>query len=81
MTALFALAFATSLCHEHDPTQHMYNQEDMRSHLIECYESKTMKPFPILKKRRHGSGILKSQIIPIYCVCRMFAVANGMVPL
>ena len=44
--ALFAKAFATSLCLREDPFTKMYLQSAMREHFLECCEKKKILPFP-----------------------------------
>ena len=67
---LFALAFATSLCHGNDPSKELYDQEAMRDHLVHSLEEGKLCQFPSLGKRRsrQKAGI---QRVPIYCVCRL----------
>ena len=48
---LFALAFATDLCHGLDPTKQSYNQEMMHRHFVGCLEKGKMTPFPNTAKR------------------------------
>ncbi|CAH3184833.1 unnamed protein product, partial [Porites lobata] len=44
--ALFAIAFATTLCHGEDLTTKRYGQRAMRPHLVYCLESSRMTEFP-----------------------------------
>ena len=44
--ALFAIAFATTLCHGGDPTTKRYDHRAMRPHLVDCLESSRMTEFP-----------------------------------
>ncbi|CAH3191515.1 unnamed protein product, partial [Porites evermanni] len=44
--ALFAITFATTLCHGGDPTTKRYDQRAMRPHLVDCLESSRMTEFP-----------------------------------
>ena len=47
---LFALAFAT-LVNGINPERSLYNQKNMRKHLLECLKHKKMELFPVLKTR------------------------------
>ena len=47
---LFAIAFLTSLSFGEDPTKVIFDQEEMRSHLVKCFENKRMEIFPVLRK-------------------------------
>ena len=49
--ALFALAFATDLCYDLDPTSQRYSQKEMWQHYVTCLESGAMVPFPKTDKR------------------------------
>ena len=68
---LFALAFLTTICNGEDPTTEVYDQEEMRPHLVNCFERKKMEKFPVLKKRRNVASIIKEEEIDIYCICRL----------
>ena len=68
---LFALAFATDLCHGLDPTTQTYSQSQMRQHYISCLESGQMTPFPKTSKRvQYHLSCMKTSV-PIYCLCRL----------
>lgn len=43
---VFAIAFITSLVHGEQPCDVLYQQEDLRHHLIDCFEKLIMTPFP-----------------------------------
>ena len=43
---LFAIANATTIAFKGDPSQTSYDQSLMRDHLLNCFITKTMKPFP-----------------------------------
>ncbi|CAF3250362.1 unnamed protein product, partial [Rotaria sp. Silwood2] len=43
---LFALAFATSLCHGTSPSTLFYNQTLLREHYVKCIENNIIEPFP-----------------------------------
>ena len=43
---LFALAFATDLCHGIDPVSQCYHPQHMRDHYVHCLDSQAMVPFP-----------------------------------
>ena len=67
---LYALAICTALAFGHDPTQVIFNQEDMRSHLVECFQRKNMEPFPVLKRKRVKMKVAKTISIFICPVCK-----------
>lgn len=50
---LFALAFATDLCHGIDPVTQSYYQEKMHTHYVDCLNSLEMVPF--LKNNTAGT--------------------------
>ena len=68
---IFALAFATAICFGHSPGKFHFDQQRMRTHLIECLEKKQFTMFPIRKERGQGSKIKASETVPLYCICRM----------
>ena len=39
---LFAVPFATDLCHGIEPTNQSYDQDAMREHYVSCFESRTI---------------------------------------
>ena len=43
---LFAIAFAVSICLGMNPSKFIYDQENMRRHLIECIENQKFSNFP-----------------------------------
>ena len=44
---LFAIAVATAIAHETDPSQMSFHQAAMRSHLAECFSNSLITPFPM----------------------------------
>ena len=60
---VFAIAFATDLCHGFD-------QKKMRRHLISCLEKKRFQPFPKIQ----GTVNINARefiTIKVYCSCRL----------
>ena len=43
---VYAIAVATALCYQEDPTVIHWNTESMRRHLLKCLEQSKMEPFP-----------------------------------
>jgi len=68
---LFALAFATSLCHGEDPVQINYVQHKMRSHLLRCLEDRTIAPFPRGSRKRRRIGPRAEVTVELHCFCRL----------
>ena len=68
---LFALAFATDLCHGLDPLNQKYDQRFMRQHYVSCLENGAMTSFPKTVKRVPLHLGCKKTSIAIYCVCRL----------
>ena len=68
---LFALAFATDLCHGLDPTKQSYNQEMMPRHFVSCLEKGKMTPFPNTAKRVPFHLAMQKAKVPIFCICRL----------
>ena len=67
---LYALAAATCLLHNEDPTAVVFNQEELRTHFYQSLEKGKISLFPV-KKTRRVSRICKKEELPIYCYCCM----------
>ena len=67
--ALFAISFLTAICFSHDPSMITFDQDEMRPHLINCFEKRKMTPFPFKTKRKKTKDIVN--ILPVYCHCRL----------
>lgn len=72
---LFALAFATELCHGVDPICRKFTQQDMRIHLSTSYHQGCLLPFPSTSRRTPFPPTRKVREIEIFCLCRNLA--NG----
>ena len=66
---LYALAYITHIAFGLDPSLFVFDSDSMRSHLINCVESKEIQPFPIIRERRRLPGI-NIVVINVYCHCR-----------
>ena len=68
---LFAIAFATALCHGKSPGRFVFNQAAMRPHLLRCFEEGQISMFPVTKVRRNKAKVKATETISVYCTCRM----------
>ena len=68
---LFAMASLTLLALKMDPTTVVFEQKDLRQHLIQSFEKRAITSFPISKTRRPASSVSNIQHLPIYCYCRL----------
>ena len=68
---LFALAFATDICHFSNPGGCGYEASSLRKHLVHCIENQHMSLFPRTHRRVNFYKSVKTLTVPIYCVCRM----------
>ena len=69
---LYALEFATDLCHGIDPTSpRSYDQALMRHHYVECLEKGRMAPFPSSTRRVIYHNDQKRTLFQISCGCRL----------
>ena len=69
---LYAIAMMTSIAHSDDPATLVYNQQELRIHLMQCFEKDLMEKFPVSKKRRvRNKRISKEILCNIYCSCRL----------
>ena len=75
---LFAIATATSLCFGIPPSTVLWEQKQMRMHLVKCLESGNLTPFPARDlpqqqqaiKNIGDEPVLTTVNIRIYCSCR-----------
>lgn len=68
---LFALAFASDLCANGDPFTRVYSESQFWSHLLKCFISEKMTPFPSRsKKSMSGERLAGFYPVDIFCVCR-----------
>nr|XP_047132634.1 uncharacterized protein LOC124811303 [Hydra vulgaris] len=68
---LFAIAVATDLCYNYDPSIKCYKQELMRNHLLKCFSDNYLTPFPIEANERKKKKQPKPINLPLYCICRL----------
>ena len=70
---IYALAFATELVFGQDPALCEFKAEEMRSHLIQCFEKQKIECFPRRGTRtiRLGKRVRKSVSVDIFCSCRL----------
>ena len=73
----FAIAVATSLCYEDDPTSKVWKQDLMWQHILECFEIGQMTPFPLdiqmvkdYEELENDSKINSTSTYQIHCKCR-----------
>ena len=64
----FAIASAACLCERTDPSVHAWNQDDMRKHLSDCFETGTIQLFKSAKRRNRKSKAV--QTVLLHCLCR-----------
>ena len=67
---VFAVANATALCHGLDPTTLVYDEKQMRKHLLACLTTRNFDPFPVVHKNRPKAAI-SSQKVDLFCNCNM----------
>lgn len=71
---LFALANLTCLVLGLDPVRITYYQQEMREHLVGCFEKRIISPFPIAKTRKTSNIIKKVINIEIFYVACLIIV-------
>ena len=67
---VFAVAFATSLSLDIDPSCSSFDVSQMRIHLLRCFEKGEMTMFPLSSKRSKKCRQIMNNV-DIYCRCRM----------
>jgi len=69
---LHAIAMMTSIAHADDPAMLVYNQQEIRIHLMQCFEKGVMENFSVSKKRRlRNKRITREISCNVYCLCRL----------
>ena len=64
---LYAIAISTSIAFGKDPSQHIFNQDDM--HHQKCLSNQVMKPFPVKKRKRVNDPIINTFCIYLCPIC------------
>ena len=67
---LFAIANAMAICNGQSPEVLKHDTKVMRKHLAGCLEDKVLCHFPA-SKRRVKQKTRKSEVIKVYCNCRL----------
>lgn len=69
---LYALAFAADLCENIDPFSRVYYESRFRSHLLTCFLSEKIAPFPSRRRRSVlEERVTKISVTDIFCICRL----------
>ena len=76
---LYAAAITTCSVIGIDPLTIIFNQEDLRSHFVDVLKTGVVKPFPVLKRRRVTTRVLKTDTCNVYCYCRMLDSGDKMI--
>lgn len=68
---LFAIAMAYDICREVDPFTRTYTQEEMRSHLLSCFDKQSLQMFPSRNRILFDDiRIVKKVVVELHCLCR-----------
>ena len=72
---VFAIAVATALCHNNNPTTIKWKQNLMWQHTLECLEAGKMTPFSMENSEDKGfiedkASIKSTKTYELYCICR-----------
>jgi len=65
---VYAIAFLTDICYGRDPASCLYDHTKIRSHLINCFETGNITPFPSKQTEKKRAPMKK---LNIYCQCRL----------
>lgn len=68
---LYAIAMMTSIAHNDNPVNLIYNQQNMRIHLEQCFEKGMLEKFPFSKTRRITKQFSSETEVFVYCKCRL----------
>ena len=66
---VFAIAFATALCYNMDPTSLKFNRRAIRAHLLDSLKNGYIGIFPF--KEKSSTGYEETVAMPVYCDCRL----------
>ena len=66
---LYCIAYCVSLAYKVDPCLFVYNQIEMRLHLMTCLEKGHLTEFPVLRKRRLSNNCRSSVTLFVCPVC------------
>ena len=79
---VYAIAFATDLCHGNNPAQLKYDFPfKLRLHLLDSFKEQKMEPFPSVKLDCELGYLTEKMNIKFYCKCRLlYAAEHGFSP-
>ena len=67
---IFAITFAATLANGEQSGAYQFDQRKMQKHLMQCLDEKSIRAFPVTRKRRRGNMVKVSSTISVYCSCR-----------
>ena len=71
----FAVAVCTALAAGENPTLLRWRQDKMRSHLIQCFKTEIISPFPTIQSQSLRTKIVLNSehkfVIRLWCYCRL----------
>ena len=68
---LHAIATVTCLALGNDPTTVVFNNDELRPHLLNIFETRKISAFPVKKRRKPQNSISKEIVCHIFCYCRL----------
>ena len=68
---LFAIAFAAALANGDQPGGLQFTQTNMRKHILQCFKTQYLTPFPITRKRRRAQRVKLQSFTAVFCSCRV----------
>ena len=76
---LFAIATATAICNGQDVCMLEFDQSVMRKHLLQCFQSGAMLPFPSHSIAARKPKVMKEELVERHCHCRLPYTGSKMV--
>ena len=78
---LFAIAFTLHLAMGDDPQHILFEQSQMRSHLLKCFQEKKMEPFPhkVASIQTENAPFFPYATLDLFCTCHMPETYDDMV--
>ena len=76
---LYAIAVSTAIANGIDPSQQVFDQDELRPHLLDCLQSRNLIPFPVKKKHRVTNSVIKTVVLYLCPVCEKPNIGEEMV--
>ena len=66
---LYSLAYCIALAYDQNPCDYVLSQNEMRVHLLSCFQDRKMSLFPTVRRRRLSSDTIATVAIELCPIC------------